>query len=37
VPGEGFGTPGHLRLSFARPAGALRGGLQRVADLLGAL
>jgi aspartate aminotransferase len=37
VPGEGFGTPGHLRLSFARPAGELREGLQRVADFLGAL
>jgi aspartate/methionine/tyrosine aminotransferase len=34
VPGEGFGAPGFLRLSFARPIDELRDGLARLAALL---
>ena len=34
VPGEGFGAPGFLRLSFARPTDELRDGLARIAEFL---
>jgi aspartate/methionine/tyrosine aminotransferase len=37
VPGEGFGLPAHLRLSFARPADELREGLARIARFLARL
>lgn len=37
VPGEGFGAPGYLRLSFARPAVELEDGLKRIAAFLGRL
>ena len=37
VPGEGFGLPGHLRVSFARPTDELRHGLQRINDFLAGL
>lgn len=37
VPGEGFGRPGFLRLSFARPAEELREGLRRLQDFFAAL
>lgn len=30
VPGEGFGAPGYLRVSFARPMDELREGAQRI-------
>jgi aspartate aminotransferase len=34
VPGEGFGAPGFLRLSFARPQDELREGAARLASFL---
>jgi aspartate aminotransferase len=34
VPGEGFGAPGYLRLSFARPMDELREGSARLAAFL---
>jgi aspartate aminotransferase len=34
VPGEGFGTPGYLRVSFARPLDELREGAQRLTEFL---
>ncbi len=37
VPGEGFGRPGFLRLSFARPEEELREGLRRLQDFFAAL
>ena len=37
VPGEGFGRPGFLRLSFARPMEELREGLRRLQDFFAAL
>jgi aspartate aminotransferase len=37
VPGEGFGTPGYARLSFARPIEELREGVDRLAAFLGGL
>ena len=35
VPGEGFGAPGYLRLSFARPMDELKEGARRIAAFLG--
>jgi aspartate aminotransferase len=37
VPGEGFGAPGHLRVSFARPIAELEEGARRIASFLGSL
>ena len=37
VPGEGFGAPGFLRLSFARPQDELREGAARLASFLAEL
>lgn len=37
VPGEGFGVPGHVRISFARPMEELREGTGRFAAFLSAL
>jgi aspartate aminotransferase len=37
VPGEGFGAPGYLRISFARPLEELREGAARIAAFLGGL
>jgi len=37
VPGEGFGAPGFLRLSFARPQDELREGAARLASFLAGL
>jgi aspartate aminotransferase len=34
VPGEGFGAPGHARLSFARPLEELREGADRISAFL---
>ncbi len=34
VPGEGFGAPGFVRLSFARPIEELRDGVDRIATFL---
>jgi aspartate aminotransferase len=34
VPGEGFGAPGFLRLSFARPMADLQSGAERIAAFL---
>ncbi len=34
VPGEGFGAPGYLRVSFARPMEELKEGVQRIASFL---
>lgn len=34
VPGEGFGAPGYLRISFARPLDELRDGVQSIAEFL---
>jgi aspartate aminotransferase len=34
VPGEGFGAPGHLRVSFARPMAELQQGAERIAAFL---
>ena len=36
APGEGFGAPGYLRISFARPMEELREGVQRLAAFLAA-
>jgi aspartate aminotransferase len=35
VPGEGFGTPGYVRISFARPMEELREGVRLLGDFLG--
>jgi aspartate aminotransferase len=37
VPGEGFGAPGYLRLSFARPLEELKEGAARLASFLAQL
>jgi aspartate aminotransferase len=37
VPGEGFGAPGHLRLSFARPMQELQDGVARLGAFLNGL
>jgi aspartate aminotransferase len=37
VPGEGFGAPGHVRLSFARPLPELREGVARLSAFLAGL
>jgi aspartate aminotransferase len=37
VPGEGFGAPGYLRVSFARPMSELEEGVRRIASFLSAL
>jgi aspartate aminotransferase len=37
VPGEGFGAPGHVRLSFARPLPELREGAARLSAFLAGL
>ena len=34
VPGEGFGAPGYVRISFARPLEELREGTRRIAEFL---
>jgi len=34
VPGEGFGAPGYVRISFARPLEELREGMRRIAEFL---
>lgn len=34
VPGEGFGAPGYIRISFARPASELEAGLGRIRGFL---
>jgi aspartate aminotransferase len=34
VPGEGFGLPGYLRLSFARPMDELKEGIRRIGVFL---
>jgi aspartate aminotransferase len=34
VPGEGFGAPGYVRISFARPLEELREGVRRIAEFL---
>jgi aspartate aminotransferase len=36
VPGEGFGAPGYLRISFARPMPELEEGVRRLATFLAA-
>jgi aspartate aminotransferase len=35
VPGEAFGGPGHIRISFARPMDELQDGARRIAAFLG--
>jgi aspartate aminotransferase len=37
VPGEGFGAPGFLRFSFARPIGEVEAGIRRLGVFLSAL
>ena len=37
VPGEGFGTHKHIRISYATSVGELDRGLERIRKLLGAL
>lgn len=37
VPGEAFGGPGHIRISFARPMDELAEGARRIAAFLGGL
>lgn len=37
VPGEGFGAPGYVRISFARPMNELEDGLRRMAGFLAGL
>lgn len=37
VPGEAFGGPGHIRISFARPMDELQEGARRIAAFLGGL
>jgi aspartate aminotransferase len=37
VPGEGFGAPGYLRVSFARPMDELKEGTKRIAGFLAGL
>ena len=37
VSTEGFGAPGYLRLSFARPMPELEDGVQRIAGFLAGL
>jgi aspartate/methionine/tyrosine aminotransferase len=34
VPGESFGTPGHLRLSYATGEAEIEKGMERIARLL---
>ena len=34
VPGEGFGAPGYVRISFARPLEELREGVRRIVEFL---
>ena len=34
VPGEAFGGPGHIRISFARPLDELQDGARRIAAFL---
>jgi aspartate aminotransferase len=34
VPGEAFGSPGHVRISFARPLEDLKAGVKRLGDFL---
>ena len=36
VPGEAFGSPGYLRLSYALSIDRIREGVRRLRDLLGA-
>jgi aspartate aminotransferase len=35
IPGEAFGAPGYLRLSFARPTDELKEGVRRLAAFIG--
>jgi aspartate aminotransferase len=37
VPGEGFGTPGYVRLAFARPMDELKDGVSRITGFLASL
>lgn len=37
VPGEGFGAPGYLRISYAAPMSALAAGVERIASLVARL
>jgi aspartate aminotransferase len=37
VPGEGFGAPGYVRVSFARPMDELKDGVQRLTGFLAGL
>jgi aspartate aminotransferase len=37
VPGEGFGAPGYLRISFARPMEDLHEGMERIREFLSGL
>ena len=37
VPGEGFGAPGYLRVSFARPMDELKEGVRRISAFLAGL
>ena len=37
VPGEGFGAPGHIRISLARPLAELREGSRRIVSFLSGL
>ncbi len=37
VPGEGFGAPAHIRISYAAPVSALEDGIARIARALGEL
>ena len=37
VPGEGFGAPGYVRVSFARPMEELQDGLRRMSGFLAGL
>jgi len=37
VPGEGFGAPGYMRLSFARPMKDLQEGATRLTKFLAGL
>ena len=37
VPGEGFGAPGHVRISYAAPREVLEDGLGRMARALARL
>jgi aspartate aminotransferase len=33
IPGEGFGAPGHLRISYAAPLAAIQEGVRRIQEL----